>query len=627
MEEHAHTLVFNSLVIITVLAFIVPLIVEQIKGIRIPIVVGEIIAGIIIGKSGLNLIEPGPYMDFLSTFGLTYLMFLSGLEIDFDLLKKAAQQDASDNDNPVGRLTRNPVVIAILMFILTLIGAFFVSLQLQSMGLITSPYLMTLIISTTSLAVVVPVLKEHGIADTIYGQTILVATLIADFATMLLITAVAAIIQGGFSVEILLILVLFLAMSIFHRMGLLLRDSPIMQEIESATAQIRIRLAFALMLVFIGLAQQLGAEIILGAFLAGVIYSLLFGDRGTETQHRLEAFGYGFFIPIFFILVGVQFNLGALLGNPETLLLVALLLVAAYLLKLLPAFVLRTRFSWLESISAGFLMSSRLSLIIAAASIGLRIGAISDAINSAVILVALVSVTLSPILFDKLLPEVTKQECDCVVIVGASRQAALLAQRLRDHQENVFMIDNDPVKVRGGRKSDFVVVHGDATDPEDLERASADRARTLVAMTGNDEVNEKACELAQQEFGIGNTIALVNNPGNVDRMSEKGIATVSAELSTLMAIDQLVRHPASQRVLAEEDKLRIADVQMNNPAMENRQVRHASFPGDSLVVAIIRENEKIVPHGNTVLKLGDTLSVLGTREELNEAQRLFEWMY
>jgi len=232
VEEHHF--VFNSVLLITLIAFLVPLLLDRFRRIRIPFVVGEILAGVLVGKSGFNLIEVGPYLDFISTFGLTYLMFLSGLEIDFSLLREMGRRKTLDEHGPVRRLLQNPVAMGVSMFALTLVGAYGVSSVLAQLELIESPMLMTLIVSTTSLAVVVPVLKEHGITGSAYGQTILVATLIADFATMFLITVVVAFLEGGLTLDILLILVLFAAVFVFYRMGE--RMLPIMRQIGSVTA-------------------------------------------------------------------------------------------------------------------------------------------------------------------------------------------------------------------------------------------------------------------------------------------------------------------------------------------------------------------------------------------------------
>lgn len=152
----------------------------------------------------------------------------------------------------------------------------------------------------------------------------------------------------------------------------------LVEELAHSTSQIQVRATFALMVAFIALSRWLGTEIILGAFLAGTVISLLTGREGSTLHVKMEAIGYGFFIPVFFIVVGVRFDLPALLASSEALVLVPILLLGAYAVKSLPALVYRAYFSWRETLAAGMLLSARLSLIIAAASIALDLGAITE---------------------------------------------------------------------------------------------------------------------------------------------------------------------------------------------------------------------------------------------------------
>ncbi len=218
---------------------------------------------------------------------------------------------------------------------------------------------------------------------------------------MLLITVVVAALSDGLTLDILLIGLLFVAFFLMYYFGGMFFNRikgvrRILEELSSATAQIKVRAAFTMMLIFVALAEMLGTEIILGAFLAGAIIALLKRPEDEGLIHQLDAIGYGFFIPIFFIMVGVDFNLTSLISSPSALLLVPLLLIAAAVVKLLPSLVFKTSFSWKQTLAAGTLLSSRLSLIIAASAIGLRIGVISEPFNAAIILVAITTVVIAP---------------------------------------------------------------------------------------------------------------------------------------------------------------------------------------------------------------------------------------
>ncbi|MBN1991089.1 MAG: cation:proton antiporter [Anaerolineae bacterium] len=440
--EHS-SVSFVPLLIVIGLAFLVPLTLSRFKKLGIPIVVGEIISGIIVGKSGFNLIQEGFVLRILSDLGFAYLMFLSGLEINFS----AVLNNGPDNDGANGwqRLLSNPLPAGVILFILTLIASIGVGFLIWSQNLIQSPWIMALIISTTSLGVVVPVLKERGLTEGRYGQSILMAALVADFATILLISIFVLLRSQGFTVEILLVLVLFAAFVVVYRVAALFQEhlpaQRIIEELSSATSQIKLRGSFVLAFVFIALAESLGIEIILGAFLAGVIVSLLSNGDDDILQQKLDAIGYGFFIPIFFVMVGGQFDLPALLSSQSALLLVPLIIIAAYLVKFIPALLYRLEYSWRETIAAGVLLSARLSLIIAAAAIGLQLGIISEAVNAAIILVAVITCTVSPILFNLLMPQ-TERERRRMIVVGARTSAALLTNRLIERGVDTVLVSS-----------------------------------------------------------------------------------------------------------------------------------------------------------------------------------------
>ena len=194
-----------SLLLISGLAVLMPLVAVRMKRVQIPTVVLEIIAGIIIGKSGFNLIHPDSTLTFLAEFGFAYLMFLSGLEVDFGLL---LPQHGEKNE-PFYRRT---VFLGVAMLTLTLLLAGLAGLWLVKLGVSQSAVLIGLIMSTTSMGIVVPVLKERRLLASEYGQALLLAALLADLVTLLLISIVIAMYQKGPSLELLLVLLLTLTM-------------------------------------------------------------------------------------------------------------------------------------------------------------------------------------------------------------------------------------------------------------------------------------------------------------------------------------------------------------------------------------------------------------------------------
>jgi Kef-type K+ transport system membrane component KefB len=395
---------FAPLLVVVMLAFLVPLLLSSLRGrLAIPIVVGEIVAGMIVGRSGFGWVLPdNGALSLLKELGFVLLMFLSGMEIDFRSLRGIDPQQARHQSR------WRPLSLAVLNFGATLVLAGAFAGGLKWIGATTDPWMMGLILSTTALGVVVPILKEAGLSQSLFGQSILLATVIADFVTMFLISVQVAIVSRGLTAEILLVFLLFVAFFLAARFGSFLSRieslQRVIQELSHATAQIKVRLAFSTLLIFVVLAEKLGIEIIVGAFLAGAIVSLLRTPEDRALSSQFEAIGFGFFIPIFFIMIGVDFNLPALLSSTGALLSVPLLLIAAITVKVIPGFVFRLNHSWREALAAGILMCPRLSLIIAAAAIGEKLGVIDESVNAGIVLVAIVTVTASPLAFLKLFP-------------------------------------------------------------------------------------------------------------------------------------------------------------------------------------------------------------------------------
>lgn len=396
MEEHGS---IGSLVLVVLLALVVPFLVTRFKSVAVPVVVGEILIGIVVGQAGFGWVTPHDgSLEFLADFGFVFLMFLSGMEIDFTLFEKPT--------GPARDLMDTPIALALATFAASLGIAVGISFVLQQLGLAENMWMLALILSTTSLGVVVPVLKETGVMPTRFGQTVLLAALVADFATMLLITILVAVLSNGLSVEVMLIALLGVAAVLLYRIGVFFnRFDGVRTAISNAssdTTHLKMRASFALMILFVALAETVGAEVILGAFLAGAMVALVQPPGDNELRHHLEALGYGFLVPLFFIHVGVGFDLSALYASTSAMLLVPILLGAAVVTKLVPALLLQRVFSRNEALAAGVVLSARLSLIIAASTVGLRLGAISEATNAAIVLVAILTCTGAPIAFMKM---------------------------------------------------------------------------------------------------------------------------------------------------------------------------------------------------------------------------------
>lgn len=612
--ESGHRVSFLPLLLVSVLAFLIPLAVSRFKRFPIPIVVGEILVGILIGQSGLRLVHYDSWLQFLAEFGFAFLMFLSGLEVDFDLLA------ASRNPEGGSRPRRNPVTLALLVFALTLLLAGLLSLALAAAGLIRHPWMMMLVLSTTSLGMVVPVLKERNLTATPFGQTLLLAALVADFVTMFLITIVAGWIASGPTLEVFLSLVLIGAFLAAFRLARRIHRATgiqrVLEDLAHATTQLQVRGSLALMLVFVALSEQLGTEIILGAFLAGVLLSLLARADGADLRHKLEAFGFGFFIPIFFIMVGVRFDLQALVSSREGLLLAGLLVAGAFVIKIGAAQPFRQVATPRETWAAGFLLSSRLSLIIAAAEIGMRLGLFSRTVHAAAVCVALVTCVGGPLGFQFLMPASTRRKRR-VLVAGTGDYGRLLAERLAAQGWEASLVD--PEAPEAASPSAYRVVSGPAADEAVLRRAGVGEAAVVVTTFTSDPANEEVAAAALA-LGAPRVLALCRKGETAERLRGRGVVPVNPTLATLLTLEGLVTHPAVFNVLTERTAgKRIAEARLTNPELFGKTLQEVRWPGDVLVLTVQREEDLLVPEGSTRLREGDVVALLGAEEAVEAA--------
>ena len=611
---------FIPLLLVVLLAFLVPILLARFK--RIPPVVGEILAGIVIGPSVLGLVDVHePTLEVLAEIGFAFLMFLSGLEIDFSLLF-AASRTGQDK-------RKSPMLLAGLSFVLTLVFAAGIGFWLTSAGFVKDPWMMTLILSTTSLGIVVPVLKEKKLSSSNLGQTILLSALLADFVTMFLITIYIAIRSTGLGLDILLIGLLFIPVVLLYQFGSRHLRRPLVrrliEELADATSQIKVRGAFTLMIAFVVLAELIGAELILGAFLGGVLASLLSEPTDERIRDKLDAIGFGFFVPLFFVYVGIQFDLQAFLNNPSAWILLPILLVAAFAIKIVSALVLKLSYSWRESISSGFLLSARLSLIIAASSIGVRLGAISESTNAAIILIAALTAMLSPLGFNSFMAAFSDGKKRRIkLIFGESEIAMQVGRELRAHGDEVLFVELDAERGERVRGQGFDVLSDDKSLSSTMESLSDVHVDAFIALSPVDDENLEACQIARVH-GISHILAFVTEPIRVPDFRALGVQTLTPSLHRSSLLALMARNSSIFSLMTSTDDQRdLREFIVFNENLHGKPLMELKFPPDALVLTIRRGDELIVPHGTTKLVTGDHLTILGDLESLPNLEQLLE---
>jgi Kef-type K+ transport system membrane component KefB len=375
----------DGLLIVVAVAFAAPFLLGLAPSLRIPAVVLEILAGIAIGPSGLGWVEVDATIEVMATIGLAFLLFIGGLEVDFARLR-----------GPVLRLALGGYGVSIAL-------ALAVTLALGAGGLVETPLLVAIALGSTSLGVLIPVLKDAGRVDSGLGQLVIAAGSIADFAAIILLSLLFAG-EGGPGATLLLIgALLGLAVAVFavvrgaERLPRIRAD---LLRLQDTTAQIRIRGAIVLLIGFAAAAEQLGLEVILGAFAAGAILSLADRDQAMthpDFRRKLEAIGFGVFIPVFFVTSGLRFDLGALTADASTLAMVPLFLAALLVVRGVPAVLYRSVLGGRDRLVAGLLQATSLPFLVAAMEIGRELGLVGPGEAAALVGAGLLSVLLFPV--------------------------------------------------------------------------------------------------------------------------------------------------------------------------------------------------------------------------------------
>lgn len=361
----------------------------------IPVIVGEITFGILVGvinkaveysyQVTIISFEEGGGLFFLAEIGLIFLLFLAGLEIDINVIEERGIR---------------AVLFGVVMFL------FAFALSIAFMQLLSMGIYMALILSTTSVGVVIPILREMRITKTPLGQDIILAAIVADFATMMMIPLVKLFEledhpdPWSIAWKVIIIVLIFLIFAIIFFLGGLAmwkwpQDMARFFKADDPT-ETGMRASFLIIMGFVALSVAFHMDVILGAFLAGTAMNFIFREHAL-LERKLFGLGYGFFIPIFFIKIGVDFTE---LVEPEGLLVVPAFVLFAFVIKMVPGMMFVKRHGGRNAVASGLLLSARLSLLIAAIQLGLR-DRIADVEQYAasLIILALVMCIAAPIGF------------------------------------------------------------------------------------------------------------------------------------------------------------------------------------------------------------------------------------
>ncbi len=387
---------FLTFATVFVIAFAMPVLALAIPKLRLPTAILEIACGVLVGAGGFRIVLPPDWLRVVTRIGLLYLMFLAGLEIRLPTGRR---------DNP-GKSAHAGVTLplfygAVVSLAITVALALAASHALAYFGMTRNPNLTALILSTTSLGVVVPILKETELIDRPFGQLLLLSALLADFST---VVAASFVLQGHASPKGSLLVQLsvlsILAILLYSAGKVILRHLNLRQRIVRVS-QLGVRGALAIMAICGAAALWLHAEVILGGFVGGLVCSLLAEEKHEALREKLEIVGYSLFLPLFFITVGMELDLSHV-SFASVLMDLPLYAAIAFLVKIGAATAFLPFLSKRQTAAAGVLMSTRFTLVVAVATLAARGGIIDGTEEGLLIATAMVTVLIAPPLFSLL---------------------------------------------------------------------------------------------------------------------------------------------------------------------------------------------------------------------------------
>jgi len=345
----------HALLVVLFVAAIAPLFNELPIRLRLPLVVLELIFGIIVGPQVLDLVAAEGHLKMLSALGLSFLFFLAGMDLDFAKLRGA------------------PLRLGVRGWALSIALALTLAYALQALGLVSDPVLVGVALSTTAIGTLLPILREAGELDTGFGHFVLGAGAAGEFGPIVLFSLIVT--EGqGVAVQSGL-LATFTAIAVACAVIALRLRPPRVIEILSrtlqSTSQLPVRLSMFLLGGLVVLADALGVDILLGAFAAGSLVGLVTRGPGAEPfRQKLDALGFGFLIPIFFVTSGAQIDLTALFASSRSLVRVPLFLLLLLIVRGAPTILYRGQLAPRERQLLALFSATSLPLIVVITEIG-----------------------------------------------------------------------------------------------------------------------------------------------------------------------------------------------------------------------------------------------------------------
>ena len=371
---------FLTVVVVAALAAFLAGIVS--RRVPLPVVVLEIVLGIVVGPAVLGLADSDDFLEFFSNLGLGMLFFFAGYEIDFE------------------RIRGTPLRLAVIGWIMSLALAYGIGGLLALTGVVLSLLFTGSAMATTAIGTLIPILSDAGELRSRFGTYLLAAGAMGEFGPILLITLVFST-KGALSNA--LILIAFVVIAVIAAIGAVRgvgRGWELLERTLETSSQLAIRVAVVTVFALGALANSLGLDLLLGGFVAGVIARIALKGREVHVfESKLTAVGYGFFIPFFFVVSGINFDLDALFDTPLRLLELPMFLGLFLIVRGVPALVLyRNVLDRSERIPLAVFSATELPLVVAITTIAVEEGHMRSGTAAALVGAGILSTAILPIL-------------------------------------------------------------------------------------------------------------------------------------------------------------------------------------------------------------------------------------
>jgi Kef-type K+ transport system membrane component KefB len=371
---------FLAIVLVSALASLIGALVA--RRIPLPVVVLEICLGVVIGPDVLGLVRQDAFVQFFANLGLGMLFFFAGYEIDFE------------------RIRGRPIRLGVLGWLMSLALAYGIGGLLALTGLVLSLLFTGSAMVTTAIGTLIPILGDAGEMRTRFGAFLLAAGAVGEFGPILLITVLLSTRSPAGSAAILVLFVIVAVIAAVLGVRGMGRGWPLLERTLETSGQLAIRIWVVVTFALVALAASLGLDLLLGGFVAGIAARAALGDREVERlESKLVAVGYGFFIPFFFVVSGVQFNVDSLFGSAAGMLKLPLFLALFLVVRGAPALVLYRRvMDARDRVALALFCSTELPLVVAITTLAVKDGHMRDSTAAALVGAAIVSTMVFPVL-------------------------------------------------------------------------------------------------------------------------------------------------------------------------------------------------------------------------------------